>query len=240
MNVVDWWDTFNLLCMEMGYVNKADSQKYLFFHLGPIAQTWYPRVKVGTDKKLDTVDATTKKWRLREAFLTKFTCDGTARITYKSSINHMIQTEKESCSQSVEWVVDYMLVFYHVPGTKDVTSNQLTNIMTVCMGGLHSPVAKQCILNKTMDTVEELLSHAKEADFFESTCTPVELVNTLSAKPSQQQFQNAALSGQSQSHYSQQLPPNIPAPKEDNKQRYAVVYCVYVYTEPCQVFCRVR
>ena len=69
MNAVDLLDTFNLFCTEMHYKDQKEIRKYLFFHLGPKAQKWYVRAEISSDDTFDIVDATTKKWPLREAFL---------------------------------------------------------------------------------------------------------------------------------------------------------------------------
>ncbi len=70
-----------LFCSEMGYNQLSTIRKYLLFHLGPYAQNWYHRACIGTDGDLDKTDDKTKTWGLRDAFLAKFTCEGTAQLT---------------------------------------------------------------------------------------------------------------------------------------------------------------
>ncbi len=48
--------------------------------------------------------------------------------------------------------------------------------------------------------VEELLTHAEEADYFESTCTPIKSVSAVSVKGSQHQSHHAAQLANQQTH----------------------------------------
>ena len=80
-------------------------------------------------------------------------------------------------------VVDNILSFSHVSGSKSVSHTQLVDILTVVMGGLTLGVATQYILTKTSQMVEQLLSAAEAVDFFEAQDQHADGVNAICSKP---------------------------------------------------------